>query len=104
MRLITGASLFVYNQHDKGGERERQEFQHLLHKNMPLLLFCLIQKLTTHSSLPTAHYSLLKNMSLLFFYITKNDTTELMVILNLFNVVQFAHARQSSSKHVSALA
>ena len=38
------------------------------------------------------------------FYITKDDTTELMVILNLFNVVQFAHARQSSSKHVSTLA
>ena len=40
----------------------------------------------------------------MFFYITKNDTTELMVIQNSFNVVQFAHARQSSSKHVSALA
>ena len=38
------------------------------------------------------------------FYITKDDTTELMVILNLFNVVQFAHARQSSSKLGSALA
>ena len=35
---------------------------------------------------------------LLYFYITKEDTTELMVILNSFNVVQFAHARHSSSK------
>ena len=38
------------------------------------------------------------------FYITKDDTTELMVILNLFNFVQFAHARHSSSKLGSALA
>ena len=51
MRPITAASLFVYNRHDKGGESERQGFQHPLLKNMPLLLFCLIQKLTTHSSL-----------------------------------------------------
>ena len=34
----------------------------------------------------------------MFFYITKDDTTELMVILNSFNVVQFAHALHSSSK------
>ena len=40
----------------------------------------------------------------IFFYITRDDTTELMVILNLFNVVQFAHARQSSSKLDYALA
>ena len=86
------------------GDRKRQGFQHPLLNNMPLLLFCLIQKLTTHNSLLTAHCSSLKNMSLLFFYITRDDTTELMAILNLFNVVQFAHARQSSSKHVSALA
>ena len=38
MRPITVASLFVYNQHDKGGERERQEFQHLLHKICPFVL------------------------------------------------------------------
>ena len=38
------------------------------------------------------------------FYITKDDTTELMVILNLFIFVQFAHALHSSSKLVSALA
>ena len=50
MRPITAASLFLYNQHDKGGDRTRQGFQHPLLKNMPLLLFCLIQKLTTHSS------------------------------------------------------
>ena len=50
MRPITVASLFKYNQHDKGGDRTRQGFQHPLLKNMPLLLFCLIQKLTTHSS------------------------------------------------------
>ena len=41
---------------------------------------------------------------LLYFYITKDDTTELVVILNSFNVVQFAHARHSSSKLDSALA
>ena len=44
------------------------------------------------------------NLILMFFYITKDDTTELMVILNSFNVVQFAHARHSSSKLDSALA
>ena len=38
------------------------------------------------------------NLILMFFYITKDDTTELMVILNSFNVVQFAHALHSSSK------
>ena len=57
MRPITVASLFKYNQHDMVGDRKRQGFQHPLLKNMPLLLFCLIQKLTTHSSLLTAHYS-----------------------------------------------
>ena len=40
----------------------------------------------------------------MFFYITKDDTTELMIILNSFNVVQFAHARHSSSKLGSVLA
>ena len=38
------------------------------------------------------------NSILMFFYITKDDTAELVVILNSFNVVQFAHARHSSSK------
>ena len=42
-------------------------------------------------------------LTLMFFYITKDDTTELVVILNLFNVVQFAYARHSSSKLGSAL-
>ena len=41
---------------------------------------------------------------ILNFYITKDDTAELVVILNSFNVVQFAHARHSSSKLDSALA
>ena len=40
----------------------------------------------------------------MFFHITKDNTTGLMVIMNLFNVVQFAHARHSSSKLGSALA
>ena len=40
----------------------------------------------------------------MFFYITKDEAPELMVILNLFNFVQFAHALHSSSKLVSALA
>ena len=40
----------------------------------------------------------------MFFYITKDETPELMVMLNSFNIVQFAHARHSSSKFGSALA
>ena len=40
----------------------------------------------------------------MFFYITKDETPELMVMLNSFNFVQFAHARHSSSKLGSALA
>ena len=40
----------------------------------------------------------------MFFYITKDETPELMVMLNSFNFVQFAHARHSSSKFGSALA
>jgi hypothetical protein len=39
-----------------------------------------------------------------FFYKTNDDSPELMVILNLINFVQFAHARHSSSKLSSALA
>ena len=39
------------------GDRKRQGFQHLLLKNMPLLLFCLIQKLTTHCSPLITHCS-----------------------------------------------
>ena len=42
--------------------------------------------------------------SFCFFYITKDETPELMVMLNSFNFVQFAHARHSSSKLGSALA
>ena len=35
---------------------------------------------------------------LLFFYITKRENLKQMVMLNLFNSVQFAHALHSSSK------
>ena len=34
----------------------------------------------------------------LFFYITKRENLKQMVMLNLFNSVQFAHALHSSSK------
>ena len=61
---------------------------------------------TQHATSLPAHDSWLiaQKHVLMFFYITKYDTTELMVILNSFNVVQFAHARHSSSKLGSALA
>ena len=55
--------------------------------NETFMILCsfVSKKLIAHPSLLTAHGSL-------------------YVMLNLFNFVQFAHARQSSSKLVSALA
>ena len=56
MRPITVASLFLYNQHDKGRDRKRQGFQHPLLINMSL---CSLINSKAHDSSLITHNSLL---------------------------------------------